>query len=54
MLYPARGAARYLEPDFLPCDAELLMRFLPEARISAQPRWPDSGNVIFTVRSFTI
>ncbi len=47
------AAARYLEPDFLPCDADLMARFLPGATVIAQPRWPDSGNVIFTLRQFT-
>lgn len=52
IVYPASGAARYLEPDFLPCEADLLARYLPQAPITLQPRWPDSGNVIFTLRTF--
>jgi hypothetical protein len=47
------AAVRYLEPDFLPCDADLMARFLPGAAVIAQPRWPDSGNVIFTLRQIT-
>ena len=47
------AAARYLEPDFLPCDADLMARFLPGTAVIAQPRWPDSGNIIFTLRQFT-
>ncbi|MBP7686337.1 MAG: glycosyltransferase family 39 protein [Thermoflexales bacterium] len=54
MLYPAGDVARYLEPDFLPCDADLMARFLPDTLIAVQPRWPDSGNVIFTLRSLDL
>jgi len=53
ILFPAGGApARYLEPDFFSCDPDLTSHYLPGAPIIAQPRWPDSGNVIFTLRQF--
>ena len=53
ILYPNGGAAaRYLSPDFFPCDADLWSRFLPNAALIAQPRWPDTGNVIFTLHQF--
>jgi hypothetical protein len=49
MLFPGGGPARYLEPDFFACDPELMARYLPDATVIARPRWPDSGNVIFTL-----
>jgi hypothetical protein len=53
ILYPEGGApARYLSPDFFPCDADLWSRYLPGASLIAQPRWPDSGNVIFSLHQF--
>jgi hypothetical protein len=51
-LYPGGGEARYLSPDFFPCDADLWARYLPDAGLIAQPRWPDSGSVIFTLHRF--
>ncbi|HLF25154.1 MAG TPA: glycosyltransferase family 39 protein [Anaerolineae bacterium] len=52
ILYPGGAAARYLSPDFFPCDPNLWARYLPEAELIAQPRWPDSGNVILTLHQF--
>ncbi len=53
ILFPGGGAAaRYLSPDFFPCDPELWARYLPGAALIAQPRWPDSGNVIFSLHQF--
>jgi hypothetical protein len=48
ILLPGSSAMRYISPDFFPCDADLWERFLGEARIVAQPRWPDTSAVIFT------
>jgi hypothetical protein len=48
ILLPGSGAMRYISPDFFPCDADLWNRFLRDARIVTQPRWPDTGSVIFT------
>lgn len=48
MTYPTR----YLTPDFFPCDADLWQRYLFGASLIAQPRWPDSGNVIFSLYEF--
>ena len=39
----------YISPDFFPCDADLWARFLGNAQLVTQPRWPDSGQAIFTV-----
>jgi 4-amino-4-deoxy-L-arabinose transferase-like glycosyltransferase len=51
MLYPQEGATtRYLTPAYSPCDAALQARFWPGARILAQPRWPDSGDALFTLQ----
>jgi Dolichyl-phosphate-mannose-protein mannosyltransferase len=53
ILYPNGGVTtRYLSPDFFPCDADLWSRFLSVATLIAQPRWPDTGNVIFTLHQF--
>jgi 4-amino-4-deoxy-L-arabinose transferase-like glycosyltransferase len=52
ILYPGGAAARYLSPDFFPCDADLWAHYLPGAEVVARPRWPDSGNVIFTLHQF--
>jgi hypothetical protein len=50
MLYPHDSATtRYLTPAYLPCDADLQARFWPGARILVQPRWPDTGDAIFTL-----
>jgi len=48
VLLPASGAMRYISPDFFPCDAGLWSRFLGDARMITQSRWPDTGAVIFT------
>jgi hypothetical protein len=48
ILLPGSGAMRYISPDFFPCDADLWSRFLGDAHIIAQPRWPDTNAVIFT------
>jgi hypothetical protein len=48
ILLPANGQMRYISPDFFPCDTDLWNRFLGNARIVAQPRWPDTGTIIFT------
>jgi hypothetical protein len=48
ILLPGSGVLRYISPDFFPCDADLWTRFLGDARIITQPRWADSGQVIFT------
>lgn len=48
ILLPSSGAMRYVSPDFFPCDAELWSAFLGKAQVIAQPRWPDTGVVIFT------
>jgi len=48
ILLPASGVMRYISPDFFPCDAGLWARFLGDARMITQPRWPDTGAVIFT------
>lgn len=51
MVYPQDGTTtRYLTPAYLPCDAALQTRFWPGAQIVAQPRWPDSDDVLFTLR----
>jgi hypothetical protein len=51
MVYPQGGTTtRYLTPAYLPCAADLQARFWPGARITAQPRWPDTGDVIFTLQ----
>ena len=51
MLYPQDGTTtRYLTPAYLPCDAGLQTRFWPGAQITAQPRWPDTGEAIFTLQ----
>ncbi len=50
MLYPQAGTTtRYLIPAYLPCDADLQMRFWPGAQTMTQPRWPDSSDAIFTL-----
>ena len=52
MLYPQEGAlARYLTPAYVPCDADLQARFWTSATVSAQPRWLDTNDPIFTVQS---
>jgi hypothetical protein len=43
---------RYLVPDFFPYDADLWQRYLLGAKLIAQPRWPDSGNTIFSLYEF--
>lgn len=48
LLPPVGGQMRYLSPDFFPCDANLWERFLSQARVTSQPRWPDSGAAIYT------
>lgn len=48
ILLPVTGSMRYISPDFFPCDADLWARFLGEAQVITQPRWTDSGEVIFT------
>lgn len=48
ILLTAQGAMRYISPDFFPCDADLWARFLGQATIVTQPRWPDTGAIIFT------
>ena len=51
MLYPQEGATtRYLTPAYLPCDADLQKRFWSGAHIVTQPRWPDTGDPIFTLQ----
>ena len=51
MLYPQGGATtRYLTPAYLPCDADLQTRFWPGVQTVAQPRWPDTGDAIFTLQ----
>ncbi len=51
MLYPQAGTTtRYLTPAYLPCDADLQTRFWPGAQLMAQPRWPDTGDAIFTLQ----
>ncbi|HEY4689666.1 MAG TPA: glycosyltransferase family 39 protein [Anaerolineae bacterium] len=55
ILYPGGGSgARYLSPDFFPCDADLWSRYLADAVRIAQPRWADSGNVIFTLHQLPV
>jgi len=50
MVYPQDDTTtRYLTPTYLPCDADLQGRFWPGAQIVAQPRWPDTGDTIFTL-----
>jgi len=49
ILLPSAGVMRYVSPDFFQCDANLWTRFLGTARIIAGPRWPGSGEAIFTV-----
>ncbi len=48
VLLPGQGAMRYISPDFFPCDADLWARFLGQAQVVVQPRWPDTHEVIFT------
>jgi 4-amino-4-deoxy-L-arabinose transferase-like glycosyltransferase len=51
MLYPqADTTTRYLTPAYLPCAADLQARLWPGAQITAQPRWPDTGDAIFTLQ----
>ncbi len=53
ILYPGGGTfARYLSPGFFPCDSELWSRYLRGASLIAQPRWPDTGDVIFSLHQF--
>jgi 4-amino-4-deoxy-L-arabinose transferase-like glycosyltransferase len=53
ILFPNGGApTRYLAPDFFPCDADLMSRYLPNAQVIDQPRWPDTNNVILTLSRF--
>ena len=54
ILLPASGAIRYISPDFFPCDADLWSRFLGNARVIAQPRWPDTDAVIFTAHGLDL
>jgi hypothetical protein len=50
MLYSQDGTTtRYLAPAYLPCAADLQKRFWPGAKIIAEPRWPDTGDVIFSL-----
>ncbi len=51
VLYPGSpGFARYLSPGFFSCDADLWSAWLPGAKMLAQPRWPDTGKVIFSLQ----
>ncbi len=53
MLFPGMiGSTRYLAPDFFPCDADLWQQYLSGVHLVAQPRWSDSGNVIFSLYEF--
>ncbi len=53
ILFPGMiHVTRYLSPDFFPCDADLWKHYLSGAQLIAQPRWPDSGNVIFSLYEF--
>ncbi len=50
MLYPQNGmTTRYLSPPFFPCDADLQARFWAGAKLIAQPQWPGTNDVIFTL-----
>ena len=46
------GATRYLLPNFYPCDVDLWARYVPDAKLLAQPRWPDTGDPIFSLYEF--
>ncbi len=51
VLFPTMpGNARYLIPAFFSCDADLWSTWLPGSKVLAQPRWPDTGNVIFSLQ----
>jgi 4-amino-4-deoxy-L-arabinose transferase-like glycosyltransferase len=52
ILLPSSGTMRYISPDYFPCDANLWARFLSDAQIIAQPRWPDTGAATFTAHQF--
>lgn len=52
ILLPGDGAMRYISPDFFPCDADIWARFLGDARPILQPRWQNTGAVIFTAHQF--
>ena len=50
MLYPQDGmTTRYLSPPSFPCDADLQARFWAGAKMVAQPHWPGTNDVIFTL-----
>jgi hypothetical protein len=55
ILYPVdmeQPTIRYLSPPFFPCDTDLKASYLPEIQTLAQPRWSDSGDIIFTLEQF--
>jgi hypothetical protein len=54
MLYPQDGAlTRYLTPAYLPCDADLQARYWAGAQIVMQPRWPNTGDAVFTLHELS-
>jgi 4-amino-4-deoxy-L-arabinose transferase-like glycosyltransferase len=52
MLYPQEGTiTRYLTPAYLPCNADMQTRFWTGAKMSDQPRWPDTDEPIFMLQN---
>ena len=54
VLFPNAASVRYLTPPFFECDHDLWSRFVPGARVVAQPHWPDTGDTIFTLQQFDL
>jgi 4-amino-4-deoxy-L-arabinose transferase-like glycosyltransferase len=56
VLYPggaSQWTVRYLVPPFFSCNASLASKYLPDMTVLTQPRWPDSGEPIFTLYQFS-